>query len=74
MSQYIIIRGMEFEDLTGEAPFFRGAVRPAENDLPDSETGHVYCKIDGEWQEMPDVPGLTENTLGHVEAFRILLR
>jgi hypothetical protein len=49
-------------------------VRPAEEGLPDSTTGHVYCKIDGEWQEMPDIPGLTENTLGHVEAFRILLR
>ncbi len=74
MTQYIVVRGMEFEDLTGEWPFFRGVVRPGDESVPGYTTGLVLCLIDGEWQEMPDISGLTENTLGHVEAFRIHLR
>lgn len=74
MSQYIVLRGLEFEDLTGQSPFFRGHVRPCDEGAPDSNAGRVVCKIEGEWGEMPDVPGLTEKTLGHIEAFRIYLR
>ena len=74
MTQYIIVRGPEFEDLTGEPPFFRGALRPADWDVPASMASKVLCLIDGEWRQMPNIEGLTENTLGHVQAFRIHLR
>lgn len=74
MSQYIVLRGLEFEDLTGQPPFFRGHVRPGDEAASGYTVGRVKCKIDGEWTEMPDVPGLTEKTLGHIEAFRIYLR
>lgn len=73
MSQYIVLRGIEFEDLTGQFPFFRGTVRPGDESVSGGMTGRVMCKIDGEWLQMPDVEGLTEHTLGHVEAFRIYL-
>lgn len=74
MSQYIILRGAEFDDLTGLPPFFRGAVRPGDERDPVGRTGVVMCRIEGEWQEMPDVVGLTDRTLGHIEAFRIYLK
>ena len=74
MSQYIIVRGPEFEDLTGLPPFFRGAVRPADWNVPAFMAGRVLCLIEGEWRQMPNLEGLTEKTLGHVEAFRIHLR
>ena len=74
MSQYIVVRGPDFEDLTGLYPFFRGAVRPADWSVPAFMAGRVLCLIEGEWRQMPNLEGLTEKTLGHVEAFRIHLR
>jgi hypothetical protein len=74
MSQYIVLRGLDFEDLTGQPPFFRGWVRPGDVDVDDSRTGWVVGRINGDWQELPDVSGLTESTLTRVEAFRIYLR
>jgi hypothetical protein len=73
MSQYIVLRGIEFEDLAGQAPFFRGWVRPGDADVPDSRTGWVSCRIGGKWQELPSISGLTEHTLENIEAFRIYL-
>lgn len=74
--QYIVLRGVEFEELTGVAPFYRGHVRPAEalKSFDERRVGRVLAKIDGEWTDMPEIYGLTEQTLGHVEAFRIFLR
>jgi hypothetical protein len=72
MSQYIVLRGVSFEDIAGQSPFFKGWVRPGDADS-DSRTGWVSCKIDGEWQELPNISGLTEHTLEDVEAFRIHL-
>jgi hypothetical protein len=65
MSQYIVLRGVDFEDLTGHAPFFRDFIRPGTS---------VMCKIAGQWRELPLVSGLTENTLAEIEGFRIFLR
>jgi hypothetical protein len=73
MSQYIVLRGVDFEDIAGQSPFFRGYVRPGDVDDVDSKTGWVMCRINGKWQEMPSVSGLTERTLGNIEAFRIFL-
>ena len=73
MHQYIVLRGVNFEDLTGQPPFFRGYVRPG--DLSSEIlTGRVKCKIDGEWQDMPNISGLTDNSLSNVEAFRIYMQ
>jgi hypothetical protein len=74
MSQYIVLRGVDFEDLTGRPPFFRGSIRPGDVDVHDSRTGWVVGMRNGEWQELPDVSGLTENSLADIEAFRIYLR
>ncbi|MDR1472498.1 MAG: hypothetical protein LBS75_08230 [Synergistaceae bacterium] len=73
MSQYIVLRGVDFEDIAGQPPFFRGSVRPGDTDDADSKTGWVTCRIGGKWQEMPSVSGLTEHTLEDIEAFRIFL-
>ena len=73
MSQYIVLRGMDFEDLAGQAPFFKGWVRPGDTDVPERNTGRVICRVKGTWQEMPNISGLSEHTLENVEAFRIYL-
>ncbi|MCL2684504.1 MAG: hypothetical protein FWE55_04605 [Synergistaceae bacterium] len=73
MHQYIVLRGVNFENLTGQAPFFRGYVRPGDIDA-GSRTGLITCLIDGEWQEMPNISGLTDNALAGIEAFRIFLK
>lgn len=73
MAQYIILRGVEFDDLTGKPPFFRGLLRPGDSDALDSRGGHVIAKIGGEWQPLPVVSGLTEDTLSDVEAIRIYI-
>jgi hypothetical protein len=74
MSQYIVLRGVDFEDLTGQTPFFRGFVRPGDADDPEYRVGTVKCRKNGEWGDLPAVSGLTENTLSDIEAFRIYLR
>jgi hypothetical protein len=74
MSQYIVLRGLDFEDLTGQAPFFRGHIRPGDADDEDYNTGVVKCRIGGEWRDMPLVPGLTEHTMTDIESFRIYLQ
>jgi hypothetical protein len=73
MSQYIVLRGIEFEDLTGRPPFFRGSIRPGDTDAADSREGWVVGRVNGEWQELPDISGLTEDSLAGIEAFRIYL-
>jgi len=73
MHQYIVLRGVNFEDLTGQAPFFRGYLRPGDMSAEDL-TGRVKCKIDGEWQDIPNISGLTDNSLANVEAFRIYMQ
>lgn len=74
MSQYIILRGPEFEDLTGQPPLFRGTVRPADEEARGRTIGRVICMIDGEWQEVPPIHGLTEDTLKNVQSFRIYVK
>ncbi|MDR1020205.1 MAG: hypothetical protein LBL73_05555 [Synergistaceae bacterium] len=74
MKQYIVLRGVDFEDLTGHAPFFRGFIRPGESEGDSSRAGSVVCMIGGQWGELPLVSGLTENSLAEIEAFRIFLR
>jgi hypothetical protein len=74
MSQYIVLRGVDFEDLTGHAPFFREFIRPGESEDASSRVGSVVCRIEGQWRELPLVSGLTENSLSKIEAFRIFLR
>ncbi len=74
MPQYIVLRGLDFEDLTGKPPFFRGHVRPGDTSVSGSLAGKVICRIDGKWQEIPDTFGRTEDTLEQIEAFRIYLR
>ncbi|MDR1514751.1 MAG: hypothetical protein LBS45_03575 [Synergistaceae bacterium] len=74
MSQYIVLRGIDFEDLTGHAPFFRGYIRPSESEDALSRVGSVVCMIGGQWRELPLISGLTEGSLADVEAFRIFLR
>ena len=69
----MVLRGVNFEDLTGQAPFFRGYVRPGELST-GTPTGRVKCKIDGEWQDLPNLPGLTNDTLSNIEAFRIYMQ
>jgi hypothetical protein len=73
MSQYIVLRGTDFEDLTGQPPFFRGNIRPGDAEAPNYPVGTVKCKRDGKWGDMPVISGLTESTLKDVEAFRIYL-
>jgi hypothetical protein len=73
MSQYIVLRGVDFEEIAGQSPFFKGWLRPGDTDAADSKTGWVSCNIDGEWQELPNISGLTEHTLENVSAFRIYL-
>lgn len=72
MTQYIVLRGPEFEDLTGMPPFYREHVRPGDASEP-STAGRVICRIDGEWRPMPIITGLTERTLDKIEAFRIYI-
>lgn len=74
MSQYIVLRGPEFEDLTGQPPFYRGHVRPGDETAQNRMAGRVICMINGEWQDVPEVSGLTEHSLEHIEAFRIYVR
>lgn len=74
MAQYIVLRGVGFEDLTGRPPFFKNHIRPGDLDEHDSEVGHVMAKINGEWGPIPEISGLTDGTLSDVEAFRIFLR
>ncbi|MDR3320927.1 MAG: hypothetical protein LBS93_00645 [Synergistaceae bacterium] len=71
MSQYIVLRGIDFEDLTGQPPFYRSYIRPGDAEDMEYHGGTVRCKMNGEWRDMPLVSGLTENTLSGVEAFRI---
>jgi hypothetical protein len=73
MSQYIVLRGMDFEDLAGQAPFFKGWVRPGDTEVPERNTGRVICRVNGTWQEMPNISGLSDHTLENIEAFRIYL-
>jgi hypothetical protein len=73
MTQYIVLRGVDFEEIAGQAPFFKGWLRPGDTDAFDSKTGWVTCMINGQWQELPNISGLTEHTLENVEAFRIYL-
>jgi hypothetical protein len=73
MSQYIVLRGTDFEDLAGQAPFFKEWVRPGDTELPERNTGRVICRVKGDWREMPNISGLSEHTLENVEAFRIYL-
>lgn len=74
MNQYIIVRGVDFEDLTGRPPFFRGVVRPADESVAGSTEGRVFCRIDGAWHEMPETHGLTQHTMEQIEAFRIYVK
>jgi hypothetical protein len=74
MSQYIVLRGPDFEDLTGHAPFFGGFIRPGDSEDREGRVGTVKCMIKGEWRDLPVVSGLTENSLNDIEAFRIFLR
>jgi hypothetical protein len=73
MSQYIVLRGMDFEDLAGRPPFFSGWLRPGDTKVPERNTGRVICRVNGTWQDMPNISGLSEHTLENVEAFRIYL-
>jgi hypothetical protein len=73
MHQYIVLRGVDFEDIAGQSPFFKGWVRPGDVDIPDYKTGWVTCRINGVWQEMPNISGLSDDTLSNVEAFRIYM-
>jgi hypothetical protein len=73
MYQYLVLRGVNFENLTGRAPFFRGFMRPGDIDA-GNKAGLVTYKINGEWHEMQNIPGLTDNALADVEAFRIYLK
>jgi hypothetical protein len=73
MSQYIILRGPEFDDITGHPPFFRGYVRPGDSEDPGYRINTLKCKIGGKWVDVPEVAGLTEGTLSNIEAFRIYL-
>ncbi|MDR3076876.1 MAG: hypothetical protein LBU26_06210 [Synergistaceae bacterium] len=73
MHQYLILRGVNFEDIAGQSPFFKGWLRPGDVDVTDGKTGWVTCRINGTWQELPNVSGLTEGTLDNVEAFRIYM-
>lgn len=74
MGQYIVLRGVDFEEITGKIPFFRGEVRPGDSEMPQRRVGRVLGKIDGEWGPLPEVSGLTENTLTELDALRIYLR
>lgn len=71
MSQYIVLRGVEWEDLTGQPPFFRGTVRPGDESDPSRTTGRVFCLIDGAWSELPEANGISEHSMEKIEAFRI---
>ena len=73
MHQYIVLRGVNFENLTGQPPFFRGYIRPGDAGA-DILTGRVKCKINGEWQDVPNISGLTDDSLANVEAFRIYMQ
>jgi hypothetical protein len=73
MSQYIVLRGTDFEDLAGQSPFFKGWVRPGDTEVPERNTGRVICRVKGNWQEIPNISGLSEHTLENIEAFRIYL-
>ena len=74
MSQWLILRGPDYEDLTGKFPFFSGAVRPGDREDPRSHQGWVFCRY-GEtpWMPLPVVSDKTEDGLGGVTEFRILL-
>jgi hypothetical protein len=72
MYQYLVLRGVNFENLTGRAPFFRGFMRPGDIDA-GSRAGLVTGRIDGEWHEIQNIPGLTDDSLANIEAFRIYL-
>lgn len=74
MGQYIILRGVDFEDLTGKFPFFRGEVRPGDSEIPERREGRVFGKVNGAWGPLPEISGLTENTLTGIDAIRIYLR
>ena len=74
MSQYIVLRGVNFENITGQPPFFRNYIRPGDEDDKLSKVGRVIAKIDGKWTDLPGAAGITEDSLSRVEALRIFLR
>ena len=74
MGQYLVLRGIDFEDLTGRFPFFRGGVRPGDERNTTSNVGKVLCKIKGNWYPLPLMSEWTEESLTHIEAIRIFLR
>lgn len=74
MGQYLVLRGINFEDLTGRFPFFRGAVRPGDERNSTSNVGKVLCKIKGDWYPLPRISEWTEESLIHIEAIRIFLK
>ncbi len=71
--QWLVLRGEQFEDLTGRFPFFWGAVRPGDRTAPNSKSGRVEALVKGHWQPLPKLKEVTEGTLANVEAFRITL-
>lgn len=74
MGQYLVLRGLDFEDLTGRFPFFKGAVRPGDERNTTSNVGKVLCKVQGAWYPFPRMSEWTEESLLHIEAIRIFLR
>jgi hypothetical protein len=75
MNQYIVLRGLDFEDLAGQPPFFSSFIRPGDADDPEYQIGTIKCMVDDEeWRDLPMVSGLTENTLADIKAFRIFIR
>ena len=74
MGQYIVLRGVNFENLTGQPPFFRGYIRPGDESEKLSKAGRVIAKIAGKWTDLPVASGITEGTLSDVESLRIFLR
>lgn len=75
MNQWLILRGPDFEDLTGKFPFFSGAVRPADREVAEgAHQGWVLCREGaGPWVPLPVVSDRTEDGLAKVTELRILL-
>jgi len=75
MDQWLILRGPDFEDLTGRFPFFFGALRPGDRSVPGDREGTVVCRVNGgAWEPLPEAEDVQPEALKDVTAIRIYVR
>lgn len=75
MGQWMIVRGVSFEDIEGTYPLFSGLIRPFDRSS-NSNVGRVLCRIgqDPQWQDLPQASDISPGTFQDVREIKILLK